>query len=259
MDGEDPPFPEKERARKYSHDRGDEIEGRALLEQADGNDEAGEEREQMSTMTEWRAKGRDGQEGETKALGWWARRREKRKRRAAEVLARAREGSESESEADHDKKKPHVVSVHVAWEVRDVLAALETYKDIDDQLDHYRQERMLRGHRPLVWFPPSSSLIEKLVYLVQHFSVIMEGVIYGGVRGRLDAIRELKRKKVEQKKEVAKAKQRARAARATGIVFVTFSSSAVAKVSIFRGRRRVRDQPTDNRSYDGHFSLPPIL
>lgn len=214
---------QKGRASFYRVAAGQGDEDRSLLD-ADGGSEAGEGRPAVSG-------GQAEEQGATK-LGWWARQMEKRKRRAEEALARAREVSESESEPEHDKKKPSVVSVHVAWEVRDVLGALETYKDIDDQLDHYRQERMLRGQRPLVWFPPSSTLTEKLIYLVLHFGTIVEGIVYGGVRGRLDAIRELKRKKAEQKKEVARAKQRARAARATGIVFVTFSSSVVAKVCL---------------------------
>lgn len=222
----------KGRVSFYRFAAGQGDEDRSLLD-ADGGSEAGEGRAEVSG-------GQAEEQGATK-LGWWARHMERRKRRAEEALARAREVSESESEPEHDKKKPSVVSVHVAWEVRDVLGALETYKDIDDQLDHYRQERMLRGQRPLVWFPPSSTLTEKLIYLVLHFGTIVEGIVYGGVRGRLDAIRELKRKKAEQKKEVARTKQRARAARATGIVFVTFSSSVVAKVvtNIYRKHTRL--------------------
>lgn len=137
--------------------------------------------------------------------------------------------SESESEVEQ-VKKPTVVAVHVAWEVRDVLNAKATLEDIEDQLQHYRREKQLHGQRPLVWFPPASSLFAKLVYLFLHFTTIMEGILYGGARGRLDAIRELKRKKVQQESEVIRAKKRAREARATGVVFVTFSSSVVAKV-----------------------------
>lgn len=136
-----------------------------------------------------------------------------------------------ENETEHSKK-PIVIAVHVAWEVREVLDAIETYKDIEDQLEHYKQEKRLRGYRPLIWFPPLTSLIGKVVYLVLHFNKIIEGILYGGARGKLDAIRELKRKKGEQIKQVELAKERALKARGTGIVFVTFSCSAIAKVSM---------------------------
>jgi len=148
------------------------------------------------------------------------------------VKKKEHESTDDDEAGSQHENKPTVIAVHVAWEVRDVLGALEIYQDIYEQLNHYRHEKIMRGRRPLVWFPPLSSLGEKLVYLVCHFRTIAEGIIYGDGRGQLDAIRELKRRKAEQSKEVERTKERAKAARGTGVVFVTFSSSVSAKVIV---------------------------
>ncbi len=50
-------------------------------------------------------------------------------------------------------------------------------------------------------------------------------------RGRVDAIEEIKKMKKEHKSRVQMLKQRAYTTRATGVVFVTFLCSVVAKAS----------------------------
>lgn len=111
-----------------------------------------------------------------------------------------------------------MLAVSVAAEVSDLIATVEEYKSIAEKLAHYRAHHLTEGTRPLLRTPPTLNKFNKLIYWLS-----------GGEK--VDAIEAYQEMKKQAKQRVERLRVTVRERRATGVVFVTFTSSHYAKVS----------------------------
>eukprot|EP01087_Luapelamoeba_hula_P024294 TRINITY_DN9194_c0_g1_i4.p1 TRINITY_DN9194_c0_g1~~TRINITY_DN9194_c0_g1_i4.p1 ORF type:complete len:1010 (-),score=136.87 TRINITY_DN9194_c0_g1_i4:60-3089(-) len=121
-----------------------------------------------------------------------------------------------------------VVSVNIASDIARLIAANEQYVDTCGKLEHYKKERNTQGYRPKIEFPPDSSLLDKFVRLVTKAEMV-------------DAIVEYKRLKKAKYMQLQRVRRDTHSSKGAGVVFVTFTSNALAKevVNVYQTYGRI--------------------